>query len=103
VQDSTGYIDAVTADYAFGSIRPTALIGENDIEMPVLYGEHLTGDGQEVFEYAAKPSWEGIISKRADTPYRSERTEARLKIKTFQKGKFPIIGFVEDHSGVAAL
>src|SRR5882724_2679774 len=44
------------------------LLGENDIELPVLYSEHLTGDGQEMFEHAAKLNWEGIISKRADAP-----------------------------------
>ena len=79
------------------------LLGENDIELPVLYSEHLTGDGQEVFEHAAKLNWEGIVSKRADAPYRSERTEAWLKIKAVQREKFPVIGFVKDPTGVAAL
>jgi bifunctional non-homologous end joining protein LigD len=79
------------------------LLGENDIELPVLYSEHLTGDGQVMFEHAAKLNWEGIVSKRADAPYRSERTEAWLKIKTIQKGKFPVIGFIRDPTGIAAL
>jgi bifunctional non-homologous end joining protein LigD len=79
------------------------LLGENDIELPVLYSEHLTGDGQEMFEHAAKLNWEGIISKNANAPYRSDRNEGWLKIKTVQKGKFPIIGFVKDPTGVAAL
>ncbi len=79
------------------------LIGENDIETPVLYSEHLTGDGQEMFEHAAKLNWEGIISKRADASSRSERTEAWLKIKAVQKGKFLAVGFVRDPAGVAAL
>jgi len=56
-----------------------------------------------MFEHAAKLNWEGIISKRADAPYRSVRNEAWLKIKTVQKGKFPVIGFVKDPTGVAAL
>jgi bifunctional non-homologous end joining protein LigD len=79
------------------------LLGENDIGLPVIYSEHLTGDGQQMFEHAAKLNFEGIVSKRADAPYRSERTEAWLKIKTVQKGKFPVIGFVKDPTGVAAL
>src|SRR5436190_18582780 len=79
------------------------LLGENAIELPILYSEHLIGDGQEMFEHAAKLNWEGIISKRADAPYRSERNENWLKIKTVQKGKFPVIGFIKDPSGVAAL
>jgi bifunctional non-homologous end joining protein LigD len=79
------------------------LLGENDIELPILYSEHLTGDGQEMFEHAAKLNWEGIVSKRADAPYRSDRNENWVKIKTVQKGKFPVIGFIKDPTGVAAL
>jgi bifunctional non-homologous end joining protein LigD len=79
------------------------LLGENDVELPVLYSEHLVGDGQKMFEHANKLNWEGIISKRADAPYRSERNENWLKIKAVHKGKFPVIGFVKDPSGVAAL
>ena len=55
------------------------LLGKNDIDLPILYSEHLTSDGQEVFEHAAKLNWEGIVSKRADAPYRPERTEAWVK------------------------
>ncbi len=79
------------------------LLGENDVELPVLFSEHLIGDGQKMFEHAAKLNREGIISKRADAPYRSERTEAWQKIKTVQKAKFPVVGFVKDPTGVAAL
>jgi len=79
------------------------LLGKNEVEMPVVYSEHLTGDGQQMFEHAAKLNWEGIVSKRADAPYRSERTEAWQKIKVIQKGKFPVIGFIKDPTGVAAL
>jgi bifunctional non-homologous end joining protein LigD len=73
------------------------------IEPPVLYSEHLVGDGQTLFEHASKLNYEGIISKRADAPYRSKRTEAWAKIKTVHTGKFPVVGFVKDPSGVAAL
>jgi bifunctional non-homologous end joining protein LigD len=79
------------------------LLGKNGVESPVLYSEHLTGDGQKMFEHAAKLSWEGIISTRADAPYQSERNESWLKIKTIQKGKFPVVGFIKDPTGVAAL
>ena len=66
------------------------LLGENDIELSVLFSEHLVGGGQKMFEHAAKLNWEGIISKRADSPYRSERNENWLKIKAVQNGKFPL-------------
>jgi bifunctional non-homologous end joining protein LigD len=79
------------------------LLGENDIGHPVIYSEHLTGDGQEMFEHATKLNFEGIVSKNAQAPYRSYRNEGWLKIKTVQQGKFPVIGFVKDPTGVAAL
>ena len=43
--------------------RLSDLLGENDIELPVLYSEHLIGDGQQIFEHAAKLHFEGIIFK----------------------------------------
>jgi bifunctional non-homologous end joining protein LigD len=79
------------------------LLGENGIELPIIYSEHLAGDGQEMFEHAAKLNFEGIVSKNAQAPYRSDRNEGWLKIKTVQKGQFPVIGFVKDPTGVAAL
>ena len=79
------------------------LLGENDIGLPIIYSEHLVGDGQEMFEHAARLNFEGIVSKRADAPYRSERTEAWVKVKTVRKGKFPVVDFIKDPSGVAAL
>jgi bifunctional non-homologous end joining protein LigD len=79
------------------------LFEKHTLASPVLYSEHLIGDGQKIFEHAAALNYEGIVSKRADAPYRSERTEAWLKIKAVQKGKFPVIGFDKDPTGVAAL
>jgi bifunctional non-homologous end joining protein LigD len=49
------------------------LLGESDIGLPVIYSEHLTGDGQEMFEHAAKLNFEGIVSKNAQAPFRSQR------------------------------
>nr|WP_049801670.1 non-homologous end-joining DNA ligase [Bradyrhizobium sp. CCBAU 15615] len=73
------------------------------LDPPVLYSDHLEGDGHELFEAAARLNYEGIVSKRADAPYRSDRNEGWLKIKTVQKGKFPVVGFIKDPTGVAAL
>ena len=56
-----------------------------------------------MFEHAAKLGWEGIVSKRADAPYKSERGEAWLKVKAVQRDRFPVIGFIKDPAGVAAL
>ncbi|MGH6713908.1 MAG: non-homologous end-joining DNA ligase [Bradyrhizobium sp.] len=79
------------------------LILTNELEAPVIYSEHLTGDGQAMFDHATKLNYEGIISKRADAPYKSERGEAWLKVKAVQRDRFPVIGFIKDPTGVAAL
>ncbi|MET4445366.1 bifunctional non-homologous end joining protein LigD [Bradyrhizobium sp. GM2.2] len=79
------------------------LIDENGLEAPIFYSEHHEGDGQALFEAASKLNYEGIVSKRVDAPYRSERVETWQKIKTVQREKFPVVGFVKDPSGVAAL
>jgi bifunctional non-homologous end joining protein LigD len=79
------------------------LLVESDTPHPVLFSEHLIGNGQRMFEHAAKLNWEGVISKRADAPYRSDRNDNWLKIKAVQKGIFPVVGFIKDPTGVAAL
>jgi bifunctional non-homologous end joining protein LigD len=79
------------------------LFDTHSIEPPALYSEHAEGDGHELFQAAAKLNFEGIVSKRVDAPYRSERTEAWQKVKTTQRGKFPVVGFIKDPTGVAAL
>lgn len=56
-----------------------------------------------MFAHACKLGFEGIISKKADAPYRSERSDAWVKIKCVQRAKFPVVGFVKDPTGVAAL
>jgi bifunctional non-homologous end joining protein LigD len=79
------------------------LLDENGLEAPIFYSEHHEGDGQALLEAASKLNYEGIVSKRVDAPYRSDRVEAWQKIKTVQREKFPVVGFVKDPSGVAAL
>lgn len=56
-----------------------------------------------MFAHACKLRFEGIISKKADAPYRSERSDAWVKIKCVERAKFPVVGFVKDPTGVAAL
>lgn len=73
------------------------------LEAPILFSEHLIGDGREMFEHAVKLNWEGIVSKRTDAPYKSQRGEAWVKIKSVQTAEFPVVGFIKDPSGVAAL
>ncbi|WP_027568060.1 non-homologous end-joining DNA ligase [Bradyrhizobium sp. URHA0013] len=79
------------------------LIDSHKLKQPILYSEHHEGDGGALFEAAIKLNYEGIVSKQVDAPYRSERVEAWQKVKTVQREKFPVVGFIKDPTGVAAL
>ena len=47
----------------------------------ILYNEHIDGDGPTIFRNACKLGCEGIVSKRADSPYRSGRSRDWIKTK----------------------
>jgi bifunctional non-homologous end joining protein LigD len=79
------------------------LLDEVGVSGPILYADHLVSDGPRLFAHACKLGFEGIISKKADAPYLSERSDAWVKIKCVQRAKFPVVGFVKDPTGVAAL
>jgi bifunctional non-homologous end joining protein LigD len=47
----------------------------------IQFVEHLTGDGPTVFEHVCRLGLEGIVSKRADAPYRSGPSKRWVKSK----------------------
>jgi bifunctional non-homologous end joining protein LigD len=58
------------------------------------YSDHVQGQGPAFFEQACTLGLEGIISKRADAPYRSGRSELWLKEKcTHQHAEFVVGGY----------
>jgi len=61
----------------------------------LLYAEHIAGHGEELFQAMCEAGQEGIISKRADSPYRGARTKAWLKIKCTYRQEFVILGWSE--------
>ncbi|HEU0310956.1 MAG TPA: DNA ligase D [Sphingomicrobium sp.] len=60
---------------------------------PILYGDHIIGKGEALFETICKEGGEGIISKKARAPYKGERTKNWLKIKCIQRQEFVIVGW----------
>ena len=60
---------------------------------PILYGDHVVGKGEKLFDAICKEGGEGIISKKAKAPYRSERARNWLKIKCIQRQEFVIVGW----------
>ena len=65
------------------------------VSPPLLYGDHVVGRGEALFEQVCKQKGEGIISKKASAPYRGTRTRCWLKIKCIQRQEFVIIGWSE--------
>ena len=76
-----------------------AFLGEAQASAPrVLYSEHFE-DGAALYAQAAKLGLEGIVSKRADAPYRSGRGDHWHKTKCWQIGRFVVVGFAPDGMG----
>ncbi len=66
------------------------------------YSEHFVEPGNQVFNRACDLALEGIVSKRADAPYRSGRNETWLKSKCIKEQEFVIGGYTEQprHPGM---
>ena len=74
--------------------RLAALLGEGQPPL-ILYADHMIGKGERLFEAMCAAGQEGIISKKADAPYRSARTKNWLKIKCTRRQELVIIGWSE--------
>jgi bifunctional non-homologous end joining protein LigD len=60
----------------------------------VRYSDHLEGDGTVVHRHACRMGLEGIISKRADAPYRSGGRRDWVKIKCLGRDEYWIGGYI---------
>jgi bifunctional non-homologous end joining protein LigD len=67
------------------------LIGS--IRGPICYSEHVLGKGPEFFRSACKSGLEGIVSKRAGSPYRPGRTADWLKTKCVKRQEVVVGGW----------
>ncbi|HYI47617.1 MAG TPA: DNA ligase D [Allosphingosinicella sp.] len=74
--------------------RLAALLGEG-VPPFILYADHILGKGEQLFEAMCEAGQEGIISKKADAPYRHARTKNWLKVKCTRRQEFVIIGWSE--------
>jgi bifunctional non-homologous end joining protein LigD len=61
----------------------------------VRYSEHFETDARSMLETARKLKLEGVIAKRRDAPYVSERSESWLKLKCSPRQELVIIGFTD--------
>jgi bifunctional non-homologous end joining protein LigD len=82
--------------------RLASLVGEGKPPY-LLYAEHIVGQGEKLFEAMCAAGQEGIISKRADSSYRGDRTKNWLKVKCIQRQEFVIVGWTPSESKGRAL
>ena len=88
--------------------RLAALLGGVSPDGPLRAVDAIVGDGPAVFEGARRLGLEGIVSKRADQPYRAGRGAGWLKIKCAHRQEVVIGGFslpkgTGGRSGIGAL
>jgi bifunctional non-homologous end joining protein LigD len=60
---------------------------------PIIYGDHIVAKGEELLAKICADKGEGIISKKADAPYRGTRTKCWLKVKCIARQEFVIVGW----------
>jgi bifunctional non-homologous end joining protein LigD len=60
---------------------------------PLHYSDHIAGRGERVIEKACAMHLEGIVSKKADAPYRSGRGLSWIKSKCIGNDEFVIAGY----------
>jgi bifunctional non-homologous end joining protein LigD len=65
------------------------------VSPPIIYGDHVVGRGEALFEQVCKQGGEGIVSKKASAPYKGTRTRCWLKVKCIQRQEFVIVGWSE--------
>jgi bifunctional non-homologous end joining protein LigD len=68
------------------------MIGEHDPAFPIQFSDHIAGHGPEFFHKAEQLGLEGIVSKLADSRYRSGYNTSWLKTKAFTVEEFVIVG-----------
>jgi bifunctional non-homologous end joining protein LigD len=67
-----------------------------DRSSPLRLSDVATGDGRGLFGEAQTRGWEGLIVKRADSPYRpGKRTPDWRKLKLVQRQEFVVAGWTE--------
>ena len=62
---------------------------------PLRYSEHFERNGEALYEQVVKLGLEGIMAKKADSPYRNGRSADWLKIRADRIDDFVVVGFTK--------
>jgi bifunctional non-homologous end joining protein LigD len=81
-------------------LRPLPLTARKAVLRRVLppigalrYLEHVEEAGEALYQEAERLGLEGVVAKKADSPYRSGRSPAWLKVRSRRTGDFVVVGF----------
>jgi bifunctional non-homologous end joining protein LigD len=81
-------------------LRPLPLTARKSVLRRVLspvgalrYLEHVERQGEAMYEEAERLGLEGVMAKKAESPYRAGRSSAWLKIRARKTGDFVVVGF----------
>lgn len=81
--------------------RLQALLADLSEDSPIVYSEHVVGNGQGVFDAMKAGGFEGVIAKSPTARYYGgERSTAWLKIKAVRRQEFVVIGWRPPEYGV---
>lgn len=71
-----------------------SILGRRPAGALLHFSDHMSGDGATLFERTCEMGLEGLVSKRADSPYRSGRLGDWIKSKCVRADPFVIVGYV---------
>jgi bifunctional non-homologous end joining protein LigD len=86
--------------------RKAMLLDALPFAEPIRFSEHLDTEGEAAFRAACARGWEGIVAKRADSPYVQRRSRDWLKFKCVNEQEFVVIGWTDPsgtRTGLGAL
>jgi len=66
---------------------------------PVRYVDHIPEQGEAFYDEVSRLKLEGLIAKRADSPYKAGRSPHWLKLRTERASDFVVVGFTEPQGG----
>ena len=62
---------------------------------PIRYSEHVEENGEAAWERAMAIDLEGVVGKRADSPYREGRSNDWVKVRAVKADDFVVVGWTE--------
>jgi bifunctional non-homologous end joining protein LigD len=80
-------------------VRKQALAGLLPATGPLRYADHVLAAGEAFYEEVRKLGLEGIVAKRADSPYVGGRSAHWVKLRLDRTGDFVVVGFTKPQGG----